>query len=151
VNWLTGTDRDGTLALLPDIADHLQSLYRSFFTLQCLPPQTVELCRLRLARLHRSVTDWQLEEVPVSPERRSALRQWHESGHFDAAERACLALAEVYAIDAAAITDEQADAVKHHYGDAGLVALVEALGIFDGRIRLGLLWGSSVPTGEATA
>jgi alkylhydroperoxidase family enzyme len=150
VNWLTGTDRDGTLALLPGIADHLQSLYRSFFTLECLPAQTVELCRLRLAQLHGSGTDWQLEEVPVLPDRRSALRQWHESGHFDAAERACLALTEVYAIDAGGITDEQADAVKHHYGDAGLVALVEALGIFDGRTRLGLLWGSSTLSGAAT-
>ncbi len=33
------------------------------------------------------------------------------------------------------ITDEAADAVKAHYGDAGLVLLIEALGLIDGRIR----------------
>ena len=46
----------------------------------------------------------------------------------------------MYAMDAQSITDEQARAVQHHHGDAGLVALVEALGVFDGMTRLSLLW-----------
>jgi hypothetical protein len=43
-------------------------------------------------------------------------------------------------MDTQAITDELAEAVKLHVGDAGLVLLVEALGILDGRTRLSLLW-----------
>ena len=58
---------------------------------------------------------------------RDALRQWPDSPHFDAPERACLALTEVHAIDAAAITDAQAEAVKQYFGDEGLVALLQAL------------------------
>jgi hypothetical protein len=43
-------------------------------------------------------------------------------------------------MDAQALTDELAEAVKSHFGDAGLVMLVEALGILDGMTRLSLLW-----------
>ena len=43
-------------------------------------------------------------------------------------------------MDARAITDAQADAIKQHYGEVGLVALLQALGVFDAVIRLGLIW-----------
>jgi acetylglutamate kinase len=43
-------------------------------------------------------------------------------------------------MDAQALTDEHAAEVKAHLGDAGLVLLVEALGILDGMTRLSLLW-----------
>jgi hypothetical protein len=43
-------------------------------------------------------------------------------------------------MDAQALTDEHAEAVKSHFGDAGMVLLVEALGILDGMTRLSLLW-----------
>jgi hypothetical protein len=43
-------------------------------------------------------------------------------------------------MDCSAITDAQADAVKAHIGEEGLVALLQALGVFDGLIRLGLIW-----------
>ncbi len=55
---------------------------------------------------------------------------------------------EVHAIDAAAITDAQAEAVKQYFGDEGLVALLQALGVFDGMIRLGLLWGLADSSGD---
>jgi hypothetical protein len=51
-----------------------------------------------------------------------------------------LAFTEVYAMDTQALTDQHAQAVKRHFGDAGLVLLVEALGILDGMTRLSLLW-----------
>ena len=43
-------------------------------------------------------------------------------------------------MDVQAITDAQAEAVKAHFGDAGLVLLIEALGQFDGVARLRRLW-----------
>ena len=101
----------------------------------------MELCRLRLAQLHRSAGDAALVERELDDEKRAALCNWDTSSLFSEAERACIAFTEVYAMDAAALRDEQAGAVKAHYGDAGLVALIEALGIFDGSIRVNLLWG----------
>ena len=43
-------------------------------------------------------------------------------------------------MDVQALTDQHEEAVKTHFGDEGLVLLVEALGILDGMTRLSLLW-----------
>lgn len=60
---------------------------------------------------------------------------------MSSAEHAALEFAEVYGQDPEAITDQLAAAVKAHFGEAGLVALIEALGMIDGRIRLGMMLG----------
>ena len=57
-----------------------------------------------------------------------------------AAEQAVLEFAEIYAQDPGALTDELADGVKRHFGEAGLVCLIEALGFIEGRIRLALMF-----------
>ena len=44
-------------------------------------------------------------------------------------------------MDAQAITDELSAAVVAHYGEPGLVALIEALGFMDGRMRLARMLG----------
>ncbi len=51
-----------------------------------------------------------------------------------------LEFAEIYAQDPGALTDELADGVKRHFGEAGLVCLIEALGFIEGRIRLALMF-----------
>lgn len=121
-------------------------LYRAFWTLESIPASTLELCRLRQAQLHGSEVAWQHREVELPSLQREELRHWPQSNHFSDAERACLSLAEVHAMDAQAISDAQANAVKAHYGEVGLVALVQALGVFDTIVRLGLIW--AVSSGE---
>ncbi len=146
--WIApGDNRQALMNQLPGIGDRFEGLYAAFWQLPQLPAATLELCRLRLAQLHSSELDWAIEEVPVSRAQRDELRQWPESAHFDAPERACLALTEVHAMDAMAITDAQAEAVKQYFGEEGLVALLQALGVFDGMIRLGLLWGLADSSG----
>lgn len=127
---------------LPELARARTALRASLWEQSHLPGAVLELCRLRLAQLHGSASDNAAAGFAVAEGKRAALRNWDTSALFDAAERACLSFAEVYAMDAAALTDAQAEAVKAHYGDAGLVALIEALGIFDGAIRVNLLWGA---------
>ncbi|MGD9598223.1 MAG: hypothetical protein AB7G76_11615 [Steroidobacteraceae bacterium] len=51
----------------------------------------------------------------------------------------------IYGQDPQAITDELAGAVKAHFGETGLVALIEALGVIDGRIRLAMMLGALLP------
>lgn len=133
---------------LPAIGENFQRLYASFYQLSQLPPETVELCRLRLAQLHRSDADFAREEYAVVADKRAQLQDWHHAAPFSAAERACLELTEVHAMDCSAITDAQADAVKQHFGEAGLVALLQALGVFDGFIRLGLIWQAAPAEGR---
>lgn len=141
MSWLnTGTDRQSTIAVLPEIAAAHDTLYQSLWTQPHLPPAILELCRLRLAQLHRCALELQRQEYAILDDKREYLTHWDTDSRFSDAERACLAFTEVYAMDTQAITDELAEAVKRHVGDAGLVLLVEALGILDGMTRLSLLW-----------
>ena len=128
---------------LPDLAAARDTLHASLWQQEHLPGAVLELCRLRLAQLHASEQDAALVEYELAAEKRAALRNWHACDLFNDAERDCLSFTEVYAMDAAALTDQQAEAVKSHYGDAGLVALIEALGVFDGAIRVNLLWSAT--------
>ena len=148
MSWIAEGENQGAIMhTLPGIGDRFLRLYDSFWALPHLPASVLELCRLRLAQLHESRGDWELEKHPVEPAKKAALRDWARDDRFSAGERACLAFTEVHAMDAGAITDAQAEAVKTHYGDKGLVALAQALGVFDGMIRLGLLWGLSDQAG----
>lgn len=147
MSWIAGDlNREQIMDRLPAIGAHFQRLYASFYQLSQLPPETVELCRLRLAQLHRSDADFALQEHPLAAGKREQLQDWYSAAPFSAGERACLELTEVHAMDCSAITDAQADAVKQHYGESGLVALLQALGVFDGFIRLGLIW-QAAPVG----
>lgn len=110
-----------------------------------IPPTLLELCRLRLAQLHGAQAELeQTRDVGLEAEKAAALRAgtWLDDARFGAAELAALEFTEIYAQDPAAIGDEQADAVKRHFGEAGLVCLVEALGFIDGRIRLALMFNA---------
>jgi alkylhydroperoxidase family enzyme len=141
MSWLgCGSDRSAILGTLPAIAADFDALYESLWNQSHIPPPVLEICRLRLAQLHRAPTEIQHCESELSTHRRDNLTRWATDGSFSSAERVCLAFTEVYAMDANELTDEQAEAVKVHYGDSGLVLLVEALGILDGMTRLSLLW-----------
>lgn len=128
------------VSALPQLGEPFASLYASFWALESVPAATLELCRLRLAQLLGSERAFAYSEYELPDAQREQLTQWPSSEAFSAAERACLELTEVHAMDAQAITDEQADAVKSHYGEVGYVAVVQALGVFDAVIRLGLIW-----------
>ena len=147
MSWINdGVDRATTLAALPEIATAFDALYASFWNQPHIALETLELCRLRLAQLHNSSVELGREDCAIPAEKRETLSLWNKGHPFTDAERACLEFTEIYAMDAQAITDEQAQAVKNHYGDAGLITLVEALGIFDGMTRLSLLW--QLPAGD---
>jgi len=125
---------------LPQLSAAHQRLYASLWEQAHVPLAALELCRLRIAQLHRSKGELAREEVALAPALRGQLARWATSDEFDECMRACLAFTEVYAMDASAISDAQAQAVQAQVGDAGLVLLIEALGLFDGITRLNLLW-----------
>ncbi|NQX88700.1 MAG: hypothetical protein HRT77_08540 [Halioglobus sp.] len=133
-------DRQAVMAKLPDIAKRYRELERALWRQEHLPAHVLELCRLRLAQLHRCTIELERSESDLPEGKRAALSRWESAAQYSAAERACLAFTEVYAMDTRALSDAHADAVKQHFGDAGLVMLVEALGMLDGMTRLCLLW-----------
>ena len=152
MGWVSsGDDRDSTIGELAELAAPFSALYGSLWTQRHVPADVLELCRLRLAQLHQCAVELQRREVEIPIEKSKRLAQWDTDSSFSPAEGACLAFTGVYAMDVQALTDQHADAVKIHFGDAGLVLLVEALGILDGMTRLSLLWQLRANTGQPQA
>lgn len=139
-----------------ELARRHEALWKAIWQQGCVPGPILELCRLRLARLHGAAREFEASPPPGPPAGVDAGKiagvlagRWIREPCFSPAERAALEFAEIYGQDPQAITDELADEVKTHFGEAGLVALIEALGVIDGRIRLGMMLGALLPVTEA--
>jgi len=131
----TSLTLDPHLAPAGAAAESFARLWAGLRTQQRIPPELLELCRLTFARLHDDAGE--MAAVNPAVALTAAQRDAMLAGLTldDPAYAAALLFAEYYWLDAQSITDEAADAVKAHYGDAGLVLLIEALGLIDGRIR----------------
>jgi hypothetical protein len=110
-----------------------------------IPATVLELCRLRLAQLHRADAELSVRQIPASSADEAKIQSllnggWLQDKNFSGAELAALEFAEIYGQDANAISDENAAQIKQYYGESGLVCLIEALGFIDGRIRLALVF-----------
>jgi len=126
------------------LADDYNAVSKAVWSQDHLPAALLDLSRLRLAQLHGADSELQLRlENGLEAAKIEALLAGNIStGLFSAAELAVLDFTEIYAQDPAAISDDMADAIKRHFGEAGLVCLVEALGFIDGRIRLALMFNA---------
>jgi alkylhydroperoxidase family enzyme len=147
MSWLplpaTAADRDpfeGVFALRANLFEAWRDFSALFWTRRLMDPVVLELCRLRVAQLlgarhPQSVRTPEAIAAGLSEDRIAALESWWTRGDFSATERACLRFAEQFVLDAKGITDADAAAVVGALGDAGTVAFVEALAIFDGFSR----------------
>ena len=142
MSWLpeSGPGRDDferTFALRPDLLAAWREFAGLFWEKRLVDPVLLELCRLRIAQLHGAAHPLSLR----TPEARAAgldeakiarLDEWWRQPGFSDLERACLRFAEQFVLDAQAMSDEEARPVVAALGDAGTVAFIEALAIFDG-------------------
>lgn len=135
------------LAVAGDAAPPFEAVWRALWNQPHVPAATLELCRLNLARLHRADAELKLR-MPLGPDARipeekiaSLLRgNWMKDPLFTEAERAVLNFTEWYHVNPQGIPDDIANEVIMHLGSSGYVALVEALGFIDGRIRIALIY-----------
>ena len=138
MSWLMGqpADRAMILALRPELAEAHERLIETIWR-SAVPPETLELCRLRMAQLldSRPALRERTEGVALTEQRVEKLAQWPSDPAFTADERACLAFAELFVIDQHAITDEQAAAVTDALGHAGFVAFTTALAVWENQHR----------------
>ncbi|WP_150292853.1 hypothetical protein [Sphingobium estronivorans] len=139
---LSSVNLDAALSKGGAAAAGLTRLWESLWQQDHVPPALLELCRLNFARLYNDTAELgaampYLPTDAVTADRRQAVIEGkaHDSALFSEAEKAALFFAEYYWMDAQSITDEAADAVKAHFGEPGLVLLIEALGCIDARIR----------------
>jgi alkylhydroperoxidase family enzyme len=147
MSWLplpaATADRDPferVFALRANLFDAWRDFAALFWTRRLVDPVVLELCRLRVAQLldarhPQSVRTPQALAAGLKEARIAGLSNWWNSGDFSSTERACLRFAEQFVLDAKGITDADAAAVVSALGEAGTVALVEALAIFDGFSR----------------
>jgi alkylhydroperoxidase family enzyme len=142
MSWLpeAGPGRDDferSFSLRPDLFAAWREFASIFWEKRLVDPVLLELCRLRIAQLHGAQHPLSLR----TPEARAAgldeakiarLAEWWKQPGFSDLERACLRFAEQFVLDAQAMSDEEARPVVTALGDAGTVAFIEALAIFDG-------------------
>ncbi len=143
---MTAITTHGLTALLQsggELSERFHRVWEKYWEQDHIAPAILDMCRMRLAQMHGAGAEIGLSYVDgISPQQADAIRRgtYGDRGRFDPGQIAALELAEVYAQDPNAITDEMTDAVKAHYGDAGLVCLVQALGFIEARIRLSLMF-----------
>jgi len=123
------------------------------WTKRLAPPVILQLLQLRVRQLH---------SVPLGTHRMSEavdegwdetrvaeLAAWWKSARFDETERACLRLAEQFVLDSKGIGEAEVAPVRGALGDATVVALVEALAIFDGFTRFQKMLGIAEARGAS--
>jgi alkylhydroperoxidase family enzyme len=134
------TELDRVLGLTPAVYDRYRELAAQVWKPELVSPVLLELCRLRVAQLigsnyALSIRTPEATAAGLTEAKIAALRQWPTSPLFDAAERACLAFAESYVIDAHSVTDEQCAELSRHLSGPELAALTTALAMFDAMAR----------------
>ena len=82
----------------------------------------------------------------LTEEQVARLDGWLDDSAFTDAQRAGLAFAEQFVVDPHGLDDERRDAVIDHLGAPGLVALCEALALFDGFCRFRTILGVEPPS-----
>lgn len=148
------TELERVFGLRPDLYQPFRAFYDVFWTERLLDPVTLELCRLRVAQLlglrgeehlrYEAATAAGLTEALVA-----ALPSWPHAAEFTEAQRAALAFTEQFVIDPHGIDDGLRDRVIDAWTVAGLVALCEALALFEGFDRFRAVLGVDGP-GAAT-
>jgi len=99
-------------------------------------PVLLELARLRTATLlrydaERGRRSARARAAGLTEAKVAELPAWPTSPLFTPRERACLALAEQFVIDAAGVTDSLVVGVTDHLGAEGCYAFVQALSVLE--------------------
>ena len=158
MSWLPAlspgvTPLDRVLGLRPNLHADVRTLLAVFVERRLIDPVVLELCRLRVAQLLGCASElairWQpARDAGLDDGKIALLSRWPTDPSFTDAERACLTVAERFVLDPHGLTDDEAAAARAHLGDAGVVALLEALALFDGLARFRVMLGVA-PEGDA--
>lgn len=92
--------------------------------------QLLEVCRVRIASLHRCAAELAAERADIGA-KRAAIAQWPTSPLFDDRERALLRFTEQFVIDAQGVSDEDAAGVTAVLSGPELAAFTTAIATFD--------------------
>ncbi len=157
MTWLEGAEGsppfDAALGLRPELRDLYRAFYGKLWDERLLPAALLELCRLRVAQLHKCEAELAVRHASagVNSERIVALAEWPQSDRFDARERAALAVAEKMPWRHHEITDGEYAELHAQLGEEGVVALTVAVALFDANCRLRLALDTRPEPAEVAA
>jgi len=138
MSWLPvaggGTPERLLATLAPAVAERLGALTDGLRSPDAPGPVVLELCRRRIAMLHR----WDPGPAPgpVPPAAQSAaLAAWPTSPLFTDVERACLGFAEQFVLDPHGMTDAAFADLRRRLEPRALATLALAVATFDATMR----------------
>jgi len=144
MSWLESTgadaDFDSSFALRPDLHEAYRAFYALFWQQRLVDPVLLEIARLRIAQLNGCTGEAALRYRPaidagLGERQAAAAVAGGPDDSFSPLQEACLTLAEKFVSDVHAITDDDVALVRDEIGERALVALVEAMALFDGFTR----------------
>lgn len=126
--------------LAPNVYDSFSLLDQQIWQSGAVDPALLELVRLRVARLVDApgelvVRHPEAVAAGLTEDKIAALAQWPTSDLYDARDRAALAFAEIYVMDAQSVTDEMCAEMNAHFTEPELAAFTIALASFDAMAR----------------
>jgi alkylhydroperoxidase family enzyme len=138
VSWL-GAEGDGAtslerlLGVHPDARAAVRDFYSSLWVEHLVDPALLELLRLRVAQIYQCPSELGIryEAAGDIEDKVAQLSMWPTSSLFSDLERACLRMAEQFVLDAHGITDADTAAISAELGSPGLVAVTNAVALFD--------------------
>jgi hypothetical protein len=149
MTWLRGlpegdSDWDRLAALCPEAFDSLAGLLGA--AADEVDPVLFELCRLRTATLlgytyEASRRSDRAREAGLTDEKVAELPSWPTSPQFTATERACIAFAEQFVIDANGVSEGQVSEISGYLGPKGCYVFVQALSALETFLRACLTLG----------
>jgi alkylhydroperoxidase family enzyme len=133
-------DFERTFGLRPELFAAWRAFAGLFWEKRLVDPVLLELCRLRIAQMNGaayllSIRTPEAVAAGLGEAKVANLAEWWKQAGFSDLERACLRFAEQFMVDAQGMSDEEARPVVEALGDAGTVAFIEALAVFDGTSR----------------
>lgn len=142
---LTESRPDSLEALLsprPDLLEPHRRYYARVFEDDVAPADLLELGRLCVATVHGCEAELAIRcpATGVTEEQVSALPRWRDADCFSDLQRAALALAEKMPFRHKEVVEEDVAPLREALGEARMVGLFVALGLFDATCRLRLVF-----------
>lgn len=127
---------------LPALDADLANRYRKFLDAierqGSVPERVLLLCRNRIRQIHGLDVDGLSEQEAMN-------LQQQRLTDFTEQERLALTLAELMPFDHHAVEDDQVEAARQAFGNAGGVSLLTALAFYDVNCRFELSLGEALP------
>jgi alkylhydroperoxidase family enzyme len=128
----------------PDLYEPWRDFVGAFWAPGVVDPVALELCRVRVAQLLGSASAAAERQRPavdagLRDEQIERLSEWPPADCYTDAQRAALTFAEQFVIDPHGVDDAMRETLQQHFSFPEVVALTEALAVFDGFTRFRLM------------